>query len=109
MPPHRSLGRRTPAVVYNLLPKATPAGTATDPHHRVRYDHVDTTGTISLRRAGRMHHIGLGRRLAGTPVVVLTADLDIRVVNRTTGELLRHLTLDPTRDYQPQNAQEPNP
>ena len=107
--PHRSLDRRTPAVVYNLLPKATPAGTGAGPHHRVRFDHVDTTGTVSLRRAGRMHHIGIGRAHAGTAIVILAADLDIRVVNRTTGELLRQLTLDPTRDYQPQNAQEPNP
>jgi transposase InsO family protein len=107
--PHRALDRRTPAVVYNLLPKATPTGSRAGAHHRVRYDHVDTTGTVSLRRAGRMHHIGVGRAHTGTAVVILAADLDIRVVNRTTGELLRHLTLDPTRDYQPQHAQEPNP
>jgi hypothetical protein len=29
------------------------------------------------------------------------ARLDIRVINAATGELLRQLTLDPTRDYQP--------
>ena len=29
-------------------------------------------------------------------------DLDIRIINPTSGELLRQLTLDPTRDYQPQ-------
>jgi hypothetical protein len=33
--------------------------------------------------------------------VLLVSNLDIRVVNTTTGELLRHLTLDPTRTYQP--------
>ncbi len=32
---------------------------------------------------------------------MLINDLDIRVIADTTGELLRHLTLDPTRDYQP--------
>jgi len=32
-------------------------------------------------------------------VVVLVADLDVRVLNQD-GELLRDLTLDPTRDYQ---------
>jgi transposase InsO family protein len=101
--PHRSLHRRTPATVYRLLPKATPTNDGDLTHHRVRYDHIDTTGTISLRRAGRMHHIGIGRRHAGTPVVVIAADLDIRVINHTTGELLRHLTLDPHRDYQRQN------
>lgn len=48
-----------------------------------------------------MHHISIGRAHAGTPVVLLVNDLDIRVVNTTTGELLRHFTLDPTRGYQP--------
>ena len=36
-------------------------------------------------------------------VISLVADVDIRVVATQTGELLRHLTLDPSRDYQPQN------
>lgn len=100
--PHRSLARTTPAAAYHKLPKAVPAGTDADTHHRVRHDHIDTNGTVSLRRAGRMHHIGLGRALTGTPVIVLVADLDIRVIHATTGEILRHLTLNPTRNYQPQ-------
>jgi hypothetical protein len=52
-----------------------------------------------LRYSSRLHHIGLGRRHAGTRVLVLVADLDIRVLTED-GELLRELTLDPTRDYQ---------
>ena len=32
---------------------------------------------------------------------MLIHNLDIRIINKTTGELLRHLTLDPTRNYQP--------
>jgi len=99
--PHRSLDRRTPAAAYNLLPKTGPTGPGAGTHHRVRYDRIDKTGAISLRRAGRMHHISIGRAHAGTPIVLLIADLDIRVINTTTGELLRHLTLDPTRGYQP--------
>jgi transposase InsO family protein len=100
--PHSSLHRRPPAVIYNLLPKATPRGASAGVHHRVRHDRVDKTGVISLRRAGRLHHIGLGRAHAGKTVLALIDDLDIRVIDTTTGELLRHLTLDPTRDYQPQ-------
>jgi hypothetical protein len=38
-------------------------------------------------------------RPAGTRVVVLVADLDVRVLTED-GELLRELTLDPSRDYQ---------
>jgi transposase InsO family protein len=99
--PHRSLARRTPAAVYHLLPKASPHGLGAGTHHRVRHDRIDKTGAISLRRAGRMHHIGIGRTHAGRTVLVLIDDLDIRVIDTTTGEVLRHLTLDPTRDYQP--------
>ena len=69
-------------------------------HFRVRRDKVDITGTITLRHNSRLHHIGLGRRLIGTRVLVLVADLDVRVLSED-GELIRRLTLDPTRDYQP--------
>jgi transposase InsO family protein len=99
--PHRSLGRRTPALVYGLLPKASPEGLGAGTHHRVRHDRIDTTGAISLRRAGRMHHIGIGRTHAHKTVIVLIDDLDIRVIDTTTGEVLRALTLDPNRGYQP--------
>lgn len=99
--PHRSLGRRTPAVAYGLLPKAEPAGSTAGTHYRIRRDRVDKTGAVSLRRGGRMHHISIGRAHAGTAVLLLIADLDIRVVNTTTGELLRHLSLNPDIGYQP--------
>jgi hypothetical protein len=44
-------------------------------------------------------HIGMGARLKGLAVVLLVADRDVRVVSAADGELLRHLTLDPTRNY----------
>jgi hypothetical protein len=36
-----------------------------------------------------------------TPVVLLIQDLDVRVVDAASGELLRALTLDLSRSYQP--------
>ncbi|MDP3209000.1 MAG: IS481 family transposase [Rhodoglobus sp.] len=103
--PHRSLPHRaTPATIYQRLPKATPTGTRdTDAHERVRRDRVDDAGSITLRVQGRLHHIGIGRTHARTPVIILAQDLNVRVVNATTGELLRELTIDQNRDYQPQN------
>ena len=59
---------------------------------------------MTLRHNGQLHHIGIGRTHARTPIILLVADLDIRVIlNATTGEILRHLTLDPRphHDYQP--------
>jgi Integrase core domain len=101
--PHRSLPHRaTPATIYTLLPKAQPANTRRgDTHHRVRRDRVDDSGSVTLRMAGRLHHIGIGRTHARTHVLLLIEELHIRVVKASTGELLRELTLDPTRDYQP--------
>ena len=54
-----------------------------------------------MRHNSRLHHIGLGARLAGTPISLLIDDLHIRVIHRHTGELMRELILDPSRDYQP--------
>lgn len=100
--PHRSLGRVTPAAAYLRLPKAGPAGPGAHAHHRVRHDRVDTSGVVTLRHGGRLHHIGIGRAHAGKAVVLLVVDLDVRVVDATTGELIRALTINPDRDYQPQ-------
>ena len=41
------------------------------------------------------------RALANTRVLILVHDLDVRIINAATGELLRELVLDPARDYQP--------
>lgn len=99
--PHRAVGRNTPWQAYTTRPKATATGPYLDPHCRVRHDRVDNTGTITLRYNSNLHHIGLGRALAGTRVILLVQDLHIRAIDRDTGELLRELTLDPTRDFQP--------
>jgi len=102
--PHRSLPDRcTPADAYERRPKAT-ASERDDVHDRVRHDIVDNTGKITLRVNGRMHHIGLGAEHRATQVVVLVHDLDVRVVNAATGELIRQLTIDPTKDYQPRGV-----
>jgi transposase InsO family protein len=104
--PHRSLPHRaTPATLYETMPKAVP-GEATDPHthDRIRHDTVDKAGSVTLRYRSKLHHIGIGRTHTGTCVILLVQDLQIRVVNAATGELLRELILDPTRDYQPPGA-----
>jgi hypothetical protein len=87
------------------MPKARP-NPANNPstHERIRHDRVDNVGTVTLRHHSRLHHIGIGRTHAETHVILLVQDLQIRIVNAATGELLRELTLDPTHDYQPTNA-----
>lgn len=101
--PHRALGRRTPQEVFEAKVKAGPGSMAPPVHFRVRYDRVDSSGKVSLRYDSRLLHIGVGNRYRGWRVVLFVADRDVRVVAED-GELLRVLTLDPTRDYQRESA-----
>ena len=103
--PHRSLPHRaTPATAYNARPKATPTNDRTnDSHHRTRHDVVSSAGNLTLRIAGRLRHIGVGRTSARTRVILLVQDLHVRIINAATGELLRDLIIDPSKDYQPIN------
>jgi transposase InsO family protein len=100
--PHRALGGRTPLQAYSARIKARPAFEVDPPaHFRVRHDKVDTAGTVTLRHDSKLHHIGLGRAHKGKSIKLLVADRDIRVLDARTGELIRRLILDPSRDYQP--------
>jgi hypothetical protein len=94
--------RDTEAV--DARPKAFPTGYQIPPHYRVRHDRIDAAGVITLRYHSRLHHIGLSNHRTGTKVTVLIDDLDIRVLDRHTGTLIRKLVLDPTRDYQPRGV-----
>ena len=97
--PHRSLPHRsTPAVAYQARPEAGPGNDHPDSEARVRRDRVHS-GNISLRIDGHMHHIGVGRTLDGTPVLLLINGYDIRIVHATTGEIIRTLTINPNRLY----------
>jgi transposase InsO family protein len=98
--PHRALQGRTPLVAFHARLKARPDGPAPTTHFRVRHDRVDKAGRVTLRYLSRLHHIGLGRAHIGEPVRLLVANKHVRVI-REDGFLIRELTLDPTRDYQP--------
>ncbi len=105
--PHRALDRATPHTAYHARPKARPAGTTLAGHYRIRFDHVGTNGKISLRRAGRMHHLGIGTAHRGAPVLVLVDETTATVIHRTTGEILATCTIDPNRTYWRNNEREP--
>jgi transposase InsO family protein len=101
--PHRARGRRPPKVAFSARDKARPSGPKIriGAGVRVRRDRIDNNGKLTLRHRTRLHHIGVGHAHKGKRVVMLVDGLDVRVVSED-GELLRHLTLDPSRDYQPQ-------
>jgi transposase InsO family protein len=98
--PHRALDGRTPLQAYSARIKAKPAAVKPGTHFRVREDKVDAHGKVSLRYMSKLHHIGLGRAHKGRQVKLLIADQSIRVIT-PDGELIRELTLNPNRDYQP--------
>ncbi|MBP3044904.1 IS481 family transposase, partial [Arthrobacter sp. zg-ZUI227] len=105
--PHRALDRKTPVQAYNATVKAVPLTARQGGHWRVRVDRIDTTGKVSLRYAGRLRHIGLGRAYAGKHILMLIHEQDIVITETATGEILRELTLDPSRDYQPRQKKTP--
>jgi len=67
---------------------------------RIRHYKINQHRTATIRYKSKLHHIGMGRALNGTRVILLVAGRQIRVLN-DHGEPLRQLTLDPSRDYQP--------
>jgi transposase InsO family protein len=103
--PHRAVGRRPPIVAFEARDKARPSGPkiAVGAGVRVRRDKIDKHGRVTLRHRTKLHHLGIGARHRGKRVILLVHDLDVRVV-ALDGELLRHLTLDPSRDYQTQGS-----
>ncbi|WES63615.1 IS481 family transposase [Microbacter sp. GSS18] len=105
--PHRALDGHTPATAYNATPKAVPAGSRNPVHYRLRYDKVGDGGKISFRRAGRMHHLGIGTSHAGKRVLALADDHTITVVHLDTGEIIATNTIDPTRGYWRNTQKEP--
>jgi transposase InsO family protein len=98
--PHRALGGHTPLQAYSTRIKARPAGAPARAYFRVRTDRVDETGKVSLRYDSKLYKIGLGRAYKGRVIKLLIADLEVRVID-SNGELIRELTLDPGRVYQP--------
>jgi transposase InsO family protein len=106
--PHRALQRRTPAEAYQATPKAAPATNGHVPdHYRLRYDRLDTKGRMTLRRAGRMHHLGIGTAHARKRVLAFADDHQITVADLTTGEVLSVHLIEPDKTYWRNQNKEP--
>jgi transposase InsO family protein len=100
--PHRARDRVTPQAAWDVRDKARPGLAPLKLEHgaRVRTDRISKAGNVTLRYRTRLHHIGVGKDHVGKRVLLLVDDLDVRIVAIAEGELLRHLTLDPDKDYQ---------
>lgn len=63
-----------------------------------------------MRHNGQLYKIGIGRDLAHTAIIMLIADLNIRIIHTDTGETIRTLALDTSRRHQPTGkTRNPNP
>lgn len=105
--PHRALGRQTPLQAYNATLKATPLATSLGAHYRIRYDTVDQFGKLTLRRAGKLHHLGVGRNHARREVLILVDDYEVTITDRTTGEILGSYDINPDRNYWANKTKKP--
>lgn len=98
--PHRALQRRSPGDAYRATPKAAPANNGHAPgHYRRRYDRLDPAGKMTLRRAGRMHHLGIGRAHARKRVLAFADDHHVTVTDLATGEVLSIHHIEPHKTY----------
>lgn len=97
--PHRALEMKTPQSCYEATIKATPKVAQEKEHYRVRHDSVDQFGKLSLRRAGKMHHLGVGIEQRHKRVILIVDHFKVSVVEKKTGEVLSQHAIEPTRSY----------
>ncbi len=97
--PYRARCRKTPQTVYREGIKAHPGQETSHHTWRIRHDRVDKDGKISLRRAGKMHHLGIGARHRGIPVIILIDEAEITVTDKNTEEVLSQHIIEPEGAY----------
>ena len=106
--PHRALGRKTPGDAYRATPKAAPAGHGhAAGHYRLRYDRLDDKGKMTMRRAGRMHHLHAGTEHARKRVLAFADDHRVTVADLATGEVLSTHLIEPDKAYWRNQSKEP--
>lgn len=96
--PHQGIGRATPLSRWLANPPSGPAGAPIDhpnPPSRIHAVTVNPAGVIDLTKIS----IGVGVEWAGTEVTVALDAYHAAVF--ADDNLIRYLTIDPTRSYQP--------
>jgi hypothetical protein len=81
------------------MPKVHAVGRGAPGHFRLRYDLTDRDGRITLRRAGRLHHLRIGAAHARRRVLAIADEYDVTVVALDTGEVLSTHLIEPAKGY----------
>ena len=64
-------------------------------------------GTMTLRRASRMHHLGIGAAHAGKRVLALVDEHQVTVIELDTVEILSTHHIQPNKAYRRNQEKEP--
>jgi transposase InsO family protein len=97
--PHRALGGKTPKQVYDAGVKAGPDKESIAYEWRIRHDKVDKAGKLTLRRAGKLHHMGVAKEYAGQHVLMLIDRSTVTITVQETGEILSKHLIEPEKNY----------
>jgi hypothetical protein len=62
---------------------------------------------MSIRRAGRMHHLGIGSKNAGKRILAIADHTTITVIELDTGEILSTHLIEPDKTYWRNQQQSP--
>jgi transposase InsO family protein len=98
--PHRAAQGRTPLQAFEARLKAHPSLAASAIQYRVRRDKLDGGGKVTVRYLGQLRHLYVSYRRRRQPVTLLIAGPHLQVVAED-GSILRELSLDASRNYQP--------
>ena len=79
--------------------KAQPADNPQD-EWRIRHDIVATNGKVTIRYAGRLYHLGIGRAYGGQHILMVVTDNHITTSLKETGEIITEHYIDTSRNYQ---------
>lgn len=96
----------TPEPAYLARPKATPTKQPTATI-RLRTDIVDQFGKLTLRHGSRLHHLGIGRAHAGTPVLIVIATTTVIVISKTGHHIIANHDIDADHNYWPNKQKNP--
>jgi transposase InsO family protein len=97
--PHTAIGMQTPSQAYGATVRTQHMGYDSPGHYRVRFDRVDRFGKVTLRRAGVMHHLGIGIEHRGRKLMMLVDEVEVRVIDDVTGEIISTHLIEPEKNY----------
>jgi transposase InsO family protein len=97
--PHRALHGATPSFAYRARPRVSVASSKHKGRNRILFQRVDQTGKVTVRRAGTLHYLGIGRSQINKEVLLMVSPEDVIVTDKFTGEVLSEHLIEPTKRY----------